>query len=606
MKKSFFDRLIKYDICSVIPKLFKLMPFWIRKWYIIVILMTAISALFEMIGITSILPVLFLITNPDSLLDSKYGNAIIRIIGNHDQSSLIKIAVSVFVMGNLIRIMLGVWVIWIQSTFSEKLIGWLSSYMFRGYMEESYSYHLLHDSSLLLRNITTEVYIVTAAVKYTIDVFGEMVVVFGIGLLLFSVDSLSFIVVTIILLIFVYVYQAMTGKRISYWGKKREENEHLRFKHVQEAFGGIKEVKLLHLENYKTKEYSPYNKITAKANQRYSFMQLVPRLWLELLLVIVIGSYFITNFILGTPKGLFVPVLGLYGTAAFRLMPSINRVLGAIQGIRFGKSAIENISNEIERFYYRADNNKKMLNRYDRVSYENDIELKDIVYTYSGANVPSIVNMNMIIQKNQTIGIIGGSGAGKSTLIDLILGIIEPDSGGIYVDGKNIKKSLLGWQHLLGYVPQTIYLSDSSLKHNIAFGIPDIEIDDRAIERVLRLAQLEDFVNGLPLGLETTVGERGVRLSGGQRQRIGIARALYRDPSILLLDEATSALDMETEEALMSAVNKLHGKKTVIIVAHRLTTVSKCDIIYKIEKGNIVKYGSPSEVMGVKYNYDGV
>lgn len=293
-----------------------------------------------------------------------------------------------------------------------------------------------------------------------------------------------------------------------------------------------------------------------------------------------------------------VPVLGLFGAATFRLMPSINRILGALQGIRFGTVAIENLSVELERFRRCIPRHPFSSSPPPEMNFSNDITVSKMSYSYPTGHAPALDNINIHIDKGQSVGFVGGSGAGKSTLIDVLLGILTPCKGEVFVDGQRIKHNLHGWQHLLGYVPQSIYLTDGTLRSNIAYGVPDSQIDENAVKHAVKLAQLEKFVDGHPFGLDLTVGERGMRISGGQRQRIGIARALYRNPPILLLDEATSALDTETEQSLMEAIHALHGEKTLLIVAHRLTTVMNCDRIYRLANGKVIECGSASEILG--------
>jgi ABC-type multidrug transport system fused ATPase/permease subunit len=261
----------------------------------------------------------------------------------------------------------------------------------------------------------------------------------------------------------------------------------------------------------------------------------------------------------------------------------VNRLLNAVQSLRFGVPIIDSLAEEVK-----LEVPPPAPQRGQRTEFTTEIRLNDVRFTYPDAPSPALDAMSITIRRGESVGFVGPSGAGKSTLVDVILGLLAPAAGEVTVDGHDIRANLRGWQDQIGYVPQTIYLNDDTLRRNIAFGLADDVIDDGAVERAMASAQLTDFVRSLPDGVETVVGERGVRLSGGQRQRIGIARALYHDPAVLVLDEATSALDTTTESAVMDAVRALHGTKTILIVAHRLSTVEGCDRLYRLENGHVV------------------
>lgn len=287
----------------------------------------------------------------------------------------------------------------------------------------------------------------------------------------------------------------------------------------------------------------------------------------------------------------FVPTLGLFATAAFRLLPSANRLAMAVQQIRFAQAHTETLRAEVQaagRYFGTAQGSPLTIGQ--------AIRLVDVNYRYDGGHVNALTDVSLVIPEGQSIGFIGESGSGKSTLVDVILGLLPPVSGHVLVDDSDIHDHLSGWLANVGYVPQSIFLTDDTIRRNVAFGVDDERVDETAVDRAIRAARLDEFVGSLPAGKQTVVGERGVRLSGGQRQRIGIARALYRDPQVLILDEATSALDGPTEKEVMAAVNALHGQKTLIIVAHRLTTVANCDVLYRLENGRVVASGSLAHV----------
>ena len=308
-------------------------------------------------------------------------------------------------------------------------------------------------------------------------------------------------------------------------------------------------------------------------------MQQLPRLWLELLAIAALAVLLISMTMQGKPMIAVLPTLALFAAASFRLMPSANRILSGIQQLRFGLPVVDMLHHELTLANEAPDAKAKP------ISFENTLALKCVSYTYPTANKQALNNVDLTISKGDMIGFIGESGSGKSTLIDIVLGLLSPDEGFVVVDGVDVQSNLRGWQDQIGYVPQNIYLTDDTLRRNVAFGLSEEDIDNNAVERALQAAQLQNFVDTLPQGVNTVVGERGVRLSGGQRQRIGIARALYHDPAVLVLDEATSALDNETEAEVMDAVISMHGKKTILIIAHRLTTIQRCTNLYQIKHG---------------------
>jgi ABC-type bacteriocin/lantibiotic exporter with double-glycine peptidase domain len=287
-----------------------------------------------------------------------------------------------------------------------------------------------------------------------------------------------------------------------------------------------------------------------------------------------------------------LPKIGIFSIASFKLIPSFNKIINSIQNVKYTKVPLDVIVTEIQSLNF-----DKIKESNIELNFYRNIQIQNINFCYPGTNIFVLNNININIIKGQSVGFIGTTGSGKSTLLDLILGLLTPTSGFVKVDDIDINENPKNWQSRIGYVPQFIYLVDGTLRNNIAFGIPDIEIDENKILKALKLANLEDFVSKMPLKLNTQVGERGIALSGGQKQRVGIARALYNNPEILVLDEATSSLDIETEKSVMESIRLLHGKKTIINIAHRYSTIMSCDIVYKIENGCIINFGKPKDVI---------
>ena len=322
------------------------------------------------------------------------------------------------------------------------------------------------------------------------------------------------------------------------------------------------------------------------ANKKIQVLSVVPRLYLELLAVGGISIIFLVLTIQQKPLNNLIPIIGIFMAAAFRLIPSINKIINSIQIISFSTPVLKLLADE---FGIVRKVISKSVDILEEVNFESQIIFNHVSYSYPESERKVLDDVCFTIQKGDFIGIVGTTGSGKSTLIDLLVGLLAPDSGDILIDGKRLNTIVNPWQQLIGYVPQSIYLTDDTLRNNIAFGVKENLIEEEKVRKAILTSQLSDFVNNLPEGLDTLVGERGVRLSGGERQRIAIARALYHDPPILILDEATSSLDNFTEKEFMNSVNALQGTKTIIIVAHRLTTVEKCDIVYEFLNGKINK-----------------
>jgi ABC-type multidrug transport system fused ATPase/permease subunit len=358
--------------------------------------------------------------------------------------------------------------------------------------------------------------------------------------------------------------------------------------HLQQGIGGFKDATLLGREKNFIQQYVRHSRESAKVGIVYGVLMSLPRHMFELLTVIVLSIFiFVLLFILNKEVDVIVPSIGIFVMAAFRIMPSANKIIGNMQSLRYSIPVINRIYDEML-LPVRVNTH----NEESQQKPTNNIHIKDVDFLYLASPNPAIHAVNIHINDGSIVGFIGSSGAGKSTLIDVILGLLEPTKGQVLVNEVDIQNNMRSWQNRIGYVPQSIYLTDDTLKNNIAFGIPEGEIDIQSVNDAISQSQLKEFVEDLPQGIETMVGENGVRLSGGQRQRIGIARALYHHPSVLVLDEATSALDSITESEVMNTIESLHGNKTIIVIAHRMSTLKNCDHIYKLRNGIIIDQGN--------------
>jgi ATP-binding cassette, subfamily B, bacterial PglK len=482
---------------------------------------------------------------------------------------------------------------WRQSKFAFAVQTSVSERLFVGYLRQPWPFHLERNSAELLRNVTTEVTNLNNVVQSVVALVTESCVVAAIAVLLIVVEPLGTSVVISTLGVAAWSFHHATRSRIERWGEARQVHDGLRILHVQQGLGGVKDVKLLGREGEFLAQYHRQNAGVARVGARQATLQALPRLWLELLAVAGLAGLVLIMMGRGKPLEALLPTIALFAAAAFRLMPSIIRIMNAFQVMRYYAPSVATIDDEL-----RLADAMPAPTPHDRLPFQRTIELDAVTFQYATAHAPALSHVSLAIPRGTSAGFVGGSGAGKSTLVDVVLGLLTPQSGRVLVDGVDVQENLRGWQDQMGYVPQSIFLTDDTLRRNVAFGIPDDQIDDVAVARAIRSARLHDFVDSLPAGLETRVGERGVQLSGGQRQRVGIARALYHDPPVLVLDEATSALDSATEAGVMEAVTALQGTKTLLIVAHRLSTVAHCDRLFRLEQGGVVAQGTVEDVTG--------
>jgi ABC-type multidrug transport system fused ATPase/permease subunit len=360
---------------------------------------------------------------------------------------------------------------------------------------------------------------------------------------------------------------------------------------IQQSLGAVKDVHVLGREDWFVNEHREGQSVDADLLRRINTVQAIPRLWLEVMAIAGLAGLVAIMLATGKDIDRIIPTVGLFAATSFKVLPSINKLVSSKQTLKVSRSTIETIHYDLELTIPVSPTRSN-----EHFQFEN-VDVKNLDFKYEQSENMVLSNINLKIVSGEAVGFVGQSGSGKSTLIDIMLGLLGPQSGSVLINGQSIEDVKQSWQKQIGYIPQAIFLMDESLRRNIAIGIADNEIDEAAIREALKSAQLEDFVASLPEGLDTVVGERGVRLSGGQRQRIGIARALYHRPSVLVLDEATSSLDTETEHGVMQAVQALQGDKTVIIVAHRLSTVEYCDRLYRLDAGRIVDEGTFGEVM---------
>ncbi len=546
-----------------------------------------VGSVLETLSLGLVVPVVGLLTRPNYIQNFPRINELLGYPTEHQFVIGMMFALVVVYIAKSFFLILSAWV---QRGYSASVTTRIGRQLFRSYLYQPYAFHLQRNSAVLIRNSQNSGLVMTGIIDPILVISSDILVTGGLFVLLIKLEPIGSIATISIFGLTSWIFRKFTNSRIKTWGEIQNFHKRMLLQHLQQGFGGVKDVKILGTEEYFASQYGENLLKNSEVVRRFSIAQTLPRFGLEILTIIGLAVLVSTMVLLDSELPEILPVLGLFGAAAFRLLPAVNRLISNFQIINVSRPQVNEVFEDLDLPDQLNHKNS------DRSTLTSAISIVDISFSYAESLKNVVSGVSVKIGRGEAVGLIGSSGSGKSTLVDILLGLLEPKSGKVLVDGSDIHDDLRGWQDQIGYVPQSIFLTDDTLRRNVAFGLPKDKIDDDAVRSAIRSAQLEEFVASLPDGMETVVGERGVRLSGGQRQRIGIARALYNNPDVLVLDEATSSLDTETEHGVMQAVQALQGDKTVIIVAHRLSTVEYCDRLYRLENAQIVDEGTFSEV----------
>ena len=562
-----------------------------RRFYLLFAMMV-ISAIVETVTIAAMFPFLAVVARPEMIEQHEKISMVYHLLGFQDTRTFLAVAgaaVFCIVFFGLLFATATQYAIYRYTAMRGYSIG---GRVLRGYLSQPYSWFLSKHSADLGATILTEVNeVIMRNMLPAMKLIAQGAVAFFLILLLVVANPMAALGALVLLggsYVLVYL---VVRKRISRMGHVRKAANMDKYKVAGEAFGGVKDVKLMGLEDSFLRRYERPARRSAEANSLIGVASEVPRNILRAVALGGILAFVVVMLIRGQDMSGMLPVLGLYAFAGMRLLPALQQIYSSATTMRFTVSMLDRVHADL--LSLPKGENAKFPAAPEPLPLREKLELRDVSYAYPSAERGALNGLTLSIPALSTVGVVGGTGAGKTTAVDVILGLLRPQEGVVAVDGTPVTDDRLrAWQRSVGYVPQQIFLMDESVAANIAFGVPHKEIDMAAVERAARIAELHDFIlRDLPEGYATELGERGVRLSGGQRQRIGIARALYHDPDVLVLDEATSALDNLTERAVMDAVHNLGGKKTIIMIAHRLSTVQDCDIIFLLEHGRVAAQG---------------
>jgi ATP-binding cassette, subfamily B, bacterial PglK len=582
-----------------LKKIYRLFPSRDKYKLVVLFFLMIIASLFELLGIGLIPAFVIAIAEPERIFSIQYVGEFLNEIGITTSKQLAFFGAFSLIFVYIFKNLYLTYFHYLKQKFVHNRKIYLQNRMFKAYMTAPYTFYIKKNSAELLRNVNGEVSkVITGTILPFLEVSLNTI------MLIFIISTLLVLepVITLITIIMMggsgYVFLKITQKKTVDSGRISRSASGDMNRMVLQGLGGFKDARVLNRENLFLKQYNRFANQGMKAAIYQSVVKSLPKPIIETLLVVGILTITLIMISEGRTFSEIIPVLTLFGVAAVKLMPIFNTFIQQITSIRYSAYSVYALYDDLELLENKFKSHRdKILSGSKRLELNEHIELKNVSYRYPDSDEYAIKNINLVIPKGSAIAFVGASGAGKTTLVDVILGLLEPETGSIIVDGVDISSNTRGWMQNIGYIQQSNYLFDERIFRNIAFGIPDDEVDSEKLDAAIKAAQLEEMIVKMPIGLRTRVGERGVRLSGGQRQRVTIARAIYNNPQVLIMDEATSALDNITEKYVIEAIEKLRGDRTIIMIAHRLTTVQNCDLIYLMKDAEIVEKGTYEELL---------
>ena len=567
-------------------KVFQILSKNQRKRFYLILFCLFIGMILEAFGIGIILPVLNIVVSPESLKQYVWLNDFFNSISLINNQQIIIFALILLIGVYFFKSLYLVLLIYYQNRYISFISSQISNRLFKNYLNQDFIFHNERNSSELIKIFQVEINMVTSLLLSGVILITEIAIVIAIISTLFFVEPSGTIFIIIFFLVFGSIFYYFSRNKSSAWGIIRQQEDSKISKLIMEGLNGINEVFLLGKEHFFHSRLVRYNKTKAIINSNQITLGQIPRYYLEFISIVSLVGFILIMIINEKDLNDIISIGGVFIAATFRVLPSINRIIGSLQQIKYFKSSVDIVNRDLNLAGLPIVDKKDQT----KILFQHKLQLDQVSFSYPKSESSIFENLNFELNHGEVVGIIGPSGVGKSTFTNLIVGFLNSFEGDFKVDGKLIDKSnAKNWRKQLGYVSQSIYLIDDTIRANVAFGEEPDEIDDLRIEKAIKKAQLYNFIQGLPEKLDSIVGERGAQLSGGQQQRIGIARALYNEPKLLILDEATSALDEETEKEVMKAVEGLKGEMTILIITHRLSTLSCCDKIYKVDQKKLVK-----------------
>lgn len=565
---------------------------------ILLFVMMMVAAGLEVIGIGMIPAFVSIVATPDRVLEHDTWGKFLQGLGIETSRDLLIYGASALIVVFFVKNLYILAYRFIEARFIYNRRYVFSHKMMTAYMQAPYPFYLERNSNELLRNTTSEVnLLVNHVLGPLMKIFKEFIMVLGVIVFLFVVEPLITLFVILVMGGVAGLFLVVTQRKVKRFGIEAQKYRRDMMKSARQGFGGIKDARVLNREAHLIEDFRLMARRSSNLQMMKKVLSEIPKPLVETIAVAGIMAIALIMHLQGRPIVNIVPIIALFGVATMRLMPAIETSTRMLTDLRYNLAAVNPVYDDLTalkdyQHAFRSDRKKK-----EKTVLAEKIGIRDLHYHYPRSDEQALNGISLDIPLGSAVAFVGPSGAGKTTIVDVLLGLLKPQQGEILVDGKNIFDSISAWQRNIGYIPQFIYLADDTMRRNIAFALPDNQIDDRCISRAVEQAQLTELVGRLPQGLDTVIGERGARLSGGQRQRIGIARALYHDPQVLVMDEATSALDNITEQHIINAIETLRGERTIIMIAHRLTTVMNCDKIYFMEDGRITDSGTYTELL---------
>ena len=585
------------SLSEIIRKLNYMLTKGQKRTSVVIMLMIAVGSFVDMLGVSAILPFIEAILTPDEIAKKWYVKPIIQVF---HPSSMEKLTIIIGIGIIFIYIFKNAYLyvsVMIQTVYRSKIQKKLSTRMLCAYLKRPYEYYTNTNTAEMLRGMGIDVIGVYNLLDNLFRFCGEFLTAVLIAVYIVKTDVFMASCIIIIAGCCFMVITLGLKKKTKQLGEQKRETEMIRNNWALQSIMGFKEIKVTQSAEHFIEGYDNAYEKQRIAEVRNEYIINLPEKLIEAVCISVLLGIICIKIAMGTDMVSFVPKLAVFAVAAFRLLPSISRMTRYMNGVIYNNAFLQNVYNNLVEIQEFENDDEAEITDGGNLQFNKELEISHIFWNYTGTEKEILSDLSFTIKKGEAIGLVGASGAGKTTLADIILGLLKPRKGNVYADGMDVYSCPKQWSKIIGYVPQSVFLANDTLRNNVAFGYDEKEIDDEKIWKVLKEAQLDDFVAGLPQKLDTQVGERGIKFSGGQRQRIAIARALYNNPSIVVLDEATSALDNETERAVMEAIEALQGYKTLIIVAHRLTTIKQCDKVYEVVDGKIEQCNK-DEILG--------